>query len=156
MKMLDSKEAEQLIIDQMDEDAARHQGPRTIRHKIAMRTGKHLPRDYVSDVMHTHDPAGFSKRDPNGAKRAVHREPTVPLGINERWSVDGDNKLSELGFPVWAIVDDVVGKWLGIWVAPSNHLGDIVAYLYLEAVENAGGTSFKLRHVHTFSNHFDI
>ena len=29
MEMLDPKEAEQLVLDEMDNDAARHQGPRT-------------------------------------------------------------------------------------------------------------------------------
>ncbi|KAK2459393.1 hypothetical protein APHAL10511_008591 [Amanita phalloides] len=137
MKMLDPIEAEQIVLDQMDDDPARHQGPRTIRHKIAMRTGKHLPRDYISDIMHTHDLEGFAKRDPT-AKR-IHREPKVPLGINEWWSADGHDKLNGIGFPVWAIVDDAVGKWLGVWVVPSNHLGNIIAYLYLEAIESAGG-----------------
>ena len=141
MKMLDPKEAEQLVLDEMDNDAARHQGPRTIQHKIAMRTGNHLPRDYIADTMHTHDAAGFIKRDPT-AKR-IHREPKVPLGINERWSADGHDKLNGIGFPVWAIVDDAVGKWLGVWVVPSNRLGHIIAYLYLEAVEKVGGTSFN-------------
>lgn len=141
MKMLDPKEAEQLVLDEMDNDAARHQGPRTIRHKIAMRTGQHLPRDYIADTMHTHDAAGFIKRDPT-AKR-IHREPKVPLGINERWSADGHDKLNGIGFPVWAIVDDAVGRWLGVWVVPSNRLGHIIAYLYLEAVENVGGMPFK-------------
>lgn len=141
MKMLDPKEAEQLVLDEMDNDAARNQGPRTIRHKIAMRTSQHLPRDYVADTMHTHDPTGFIKQDPT-AKR-IHREPKVPLGINERWSADGHDKLNGIGFPVWVIVDDAVGKWLGIWVVPSNRLGHIIAYLYLETVENVGGMSFN-------------
>jgi hypothetical protein len=142
MKMLDPIEAEQIVLDEMDGDAASHQGPRTIRHKIAMRTGKHLPRDYISDIMHIHDPEGFAKRDP--MVKRIHREPKVPLGINERWSADGHDKLNGIGFPVWAIVDDAVGKWLGVWVVPSNRLGNIIAYLYLEAVESAGGTSFRL------------
>lgn len=136
MKILDPKEAEQLVLDEMDNDATRHQGPRTIRHKIAMRMGQHLPCDYITDTMHTHDAAGFIKRDPT-AKR-IHCEPKVPLGINEWWSADGHDKLNGIGFPVWAIVDDAVGRWLGIWVVPSNHLGHIIAYLYLQAVENVG------------------
>ena len=61
VKTLNPKEAEQLVMDQMDADATRHQGPRMIRHEIAMRTGKHLPRDYISDIMHTHDLDGFGK-----------------------------------------------------------------------------------------------
>lgn len=137
MKTLDPKEAEQLILDQMDHDAARHQGPRTIRHKIAMRTGQHLTRDYIAETMHIHDNAGFEKRNPT-AKR-IHREPKVPIGINERWSADGHDKLNGIGFPIWAIVDDATGRWLGVWVVPSNRLGNIIAFLYLIAVETAGG-----------------
>jgi hypothetical protein len=30
IKMLDSKDAEQLVLNEMDNDATRHQGPRTI------------------------------------------------------------------------------------------------------------------------------
>ena len=146
MKMLDPKEAEQLVLDQIDRDAARHQGPRTIRHKLAMRTGQHLPRDYISDTMHIHDPTGFSKRNPTANR--IHREPKVSLGINERWSADGHDKLNKIGFPVWAIVDDAVGKWLGIWVVPSNCLGNIIAYLFLDAVENVGGTILQPLHLH--------
>ena len=120
----------------MDDDAARHQGPRTIQHKIAMRMGKHLSCDYISDIMHTHDFEGFAKWDPMA--KHIHHEPKVPLGINERWSADGHDKLNRIVFPVWAIVDDAVGKWLGVWVVPSNRLGNIIAYLYLKAIENTG------------------
>ncbi|KAF8238077.1 hypothetical protein L208DRAFT_1375366 [Tricholoma matsutake] len=149
MKILDPKEAEQLVLDEMDNDATRHQGPRTIRHKIAMRMGQHLPCDYIADTMHTHDAAGFIKRDPT-AKR-IHREPKVPLGINEWWSADGHDKLNGIGFPVWAIVDDAVGRWLGIWVVPSNHLGHIIAYLYLQAVENVGDCGSEMTQLHAIA-----
>jgi hypothetical protein len=87
MRKLDPTAAEQLVLDQMDHDPARHQGPRNIRHNIAMKTGIHLTRDFVTATMHTHDPEGFTKRNPS-AKR-IHREAKVPLGINERWSADG-------------------------------------------------------------------
>ena len=140
MKMLDSKEAEQLVLDQMDRDPARHQGPRVIRHKLASRTGQHLTRKFVAKTMETHDAAGFAKRNPS-AKR-IHREPKVPLGVNERWSADGHDKLYGIGFPIWAIVDDATGRWLNVWVVPSNRMGRTIAYLFLCAVEDAGGESF--------------
>ncbi|KAF8236371.1 hypothetical protein L208DRAFT_1457659 [Tricholoma matsutake] len=104
MKILDPKEAEQLVLNKMDNDAARHQGPRTIQHKIAMRMGQHLPHDYIADTMHTHDAAGFIKQDPLLLNASITSQ-----------------------------------RWLGIWVVPSNCLGHIIAYLYLEAVENVGG-----------------
>ena len=42
MKMLDPTEAEQIVLDQMDDDAARHQGPRTIL--VCEITSEHWPR----------------------------------------------------------------------------------------------------------------
>ena len=129
MKMLDPKEAEQLVLDQMDHDPARHQGPRVIRHKLALRTGHHLTHNFVMDTMQTHDIAGFLKRDPTA--KCIHREPKVPLGINEWWSADGHDKLYGIGFPIWAMVDDATGKWLDIFVVPSNRMGRTIAYLFL-------------------------
>jgi len=140
MKMLDPKEAEQLILNQMDHNAARHQSPRTIRHKIAMRTGQHLMHDYITKTMHIHDDAGFNKCDPTA--KHIHHEPKVPIGINEWWSADGHDKLNGIGFPIWVIVDDTTGRWLGIWVMPSNRLGNIIVFLYLEAMERVGGKYF--------------
>ena len=92
--------------------------------------------------METHDADGFAKWDPT-AKR-IHREPKVPLGINERWSADGHDKIYGIGFPIWAIVDDGTGRWLDVWVVPSNHMGRTIAYLFLCAVEDAGGKSLLI------------
>lgn len=141
MKTLDSKEAEQLVLDQMDRDPSRHQGPRVIRHKLAVRTGQHITRDFVTEIMHAHDSAGFDKRDPTSKR--IHREPKVPLGINERWSADGHDKLYGIGFPVWALVDDATGLWFDIYVVPSNRMGHTILYLFLCTVEAVGGKSFN-------------
>ena len=89
--------------------------------------------------MHAHDDDGFKHRDPTSKK--VLRFPKVPIGIHERWAGDGHDKLYKIGFPIWAIVDDATGKWLGAWVVPSNRMGEIVAYLFLCCVEEYGGTS---------------
>jgi hypothetical protein len=137
MKKLKERESEQLVLDQMDVDLSGMQGVRTIQHKIAMTTGQHITRDFVSSIMHAHDPAGFERRDPS-SKRIV-RTKKVPLGIHERWSANGHDKLYWIGFPILAIVDDATGKWLGIWVVLSNLMGHIVAYLFLCAVERHGG-----------------
>ncbi|KDR70412.1 hypothetical protein GALMADRAFT_230064 [Galerina marginata CBS 339.88] len=142
MKMLDPKEAEQLVLDQMDRDLARHQGPRVIRHKLAVRTGHHLTRDFVMETMQLHDSDGFEKREPMAKK--IHREPKVPIGTNERWSADGHDKLYGIGFPVWAIVEDATGQWLDCWVVPSNRMGHVVLYLFLCAIEDVGGMPLQI------------
>ena len=139
MKMIDPKEAEQLVLDQMDLDPAQHQGPRVIRHKLAWRTGDHLSCDLIINTMQIHDNDGFDKRDPTSKK--IHCELKVPIGVNEWWSADGHDKLYGIGFPVWAIVDNATGWWLDAWVVPSNHMGGVVLYLFLCAVEDVGGMS---------------
>ncbi|KAF8639055.1 hypothetical protein AX17_001751 [Amanita inopinata Kibby_2008] len=137
IKMCQMAEAEQLVLDQMDKDPSRRQGIRTIQAKIAFETEKHLTRDFVSEVMHTHDDSGFQFRDPSAKK--IFRVQKVPIGIHERWSGDGHDKLYKIGFPIWAVVDDATGKWLGAWVVPSNRMGHIIGYLFLCLVETLGG-----------------
>jgi hypothetical protein len=131
------QEAAQLVLDQMDKDPSRRQGVRTIQAKIAFDTEQHLPRDFVSKVMHTHDEEGFTLRDP-GSKQ-IFRVKKVPLGIHERWAGNGHDKLYRIGFPIWAVVDDATGKWLDAWVVPSNRLGHVIGYLFLCLVEKFGG-----------------
>ena len=96
-----------------------------------------ISSDFISEVMHTHDREAFATREPT-AKR-IHRVKKHPIGIHQRWSADGHDKLYKIGFPIWAIVDDATSKWLGAWVVPSNRMGNVVAYLWLYAVEKYGG-----------------
>jgi len=95
--------------------------------------------DFISEVMHTHDSEGFEIRQPKS--KEIKRVPKFPLGIHQRWSADGHDKLNKIGFPIYAIVDDATSKWLGAWVVPNNRMGDVVAYLFLETVEKYGGKS---------------
>ncbi len=89
--------------------------------------------------MHVHDPEGFSQREPTSKK--IRRFPKYPVGIHERWSADGHDKLYKIGFPIYGIVDDATGKSLGAWVLPSNRLGFLIAYCFLCVVEKYGGKS---------------
>ncbi|KAF8884384.1 hypothetical protein BD779DRAFT_1472147 [Infundibulicybe gibba] len=132
-KQLPEKVKEQLVLDQMDQDPARRSGVISTQHKIAFTTGTHLTREYVSSIMHRHDPEGFDLRDPT-AKRVL-RIPKCPIGIHERWAGDGHDKLYKIGFPVWAVVDDATSTWIGAWIVPSNRMGSIIGYLFLCLVE---------------------
>ena len=129
--------AKQLVLEQLDLDSSGHAGPRVIRHRIAAREAEHLPRAFVTETMKTHASRGFEKRNP-GSRRIV-RTQKVPLGIHERWSCDGHDKLYKIGFPVYGMVDDGSAKWLDAWVVPSNRFGEIIGYLFLCCVEKYGG-----------------
>ena len=134
------KEEEQVVLQQLDKDPTKAQGVSTIKNHIAHDQGIQLAKNKISRIMHVHDEEAFSARAP-GAKR-VHRVPKAPIGIHERWSGDGHDKLYRIGFPIWAVVDDATGKWLGAWVVPSNRMGDIVGYLFLCLVERFEGVWF--------------
>lgn len=127
----------------MEKDTAGNHGLKMMEHRIAHHTGHHLTWEFVLEVMHKHDSKGFKWCNPTARK--IHRTPKVPIGIHERWAGDGDDKLYGIGFPIWAVVDDVTGRWLDGWVVPSNCMGAIIGYLFLCLVEKYGGSSsFKL------------
>ncbi|PPQ79723.1 hypothetical protein CVT26_016028 [Gymnopilus dilepis] len=130
---LSDKEMEQIVLQQLDKDPAKGQGIATIKSGIAYDQGIHLKRDFISGVMHIHDADAFLARAPGAS--SIERFDKVPLGIHERWSCDGHDKLYRIGFPVWAIVDDATGRWLGAWVVPSNRMAEIIGFLFLKAVE---------------------
>ncbi|KAF8231279.1 hypothetical protein L208DRAFT_1423588 [Tricholoma matsutake] len=91
---------------------------------------------FVLEVMHKHDSKGFKRCNPTARK--IHRTPKVLIGIHERWAGDGDDKLYGIGFPIWAVVDNVTGRWLDGWVVPSNCMRAIIGYLFLCLVEKYG------------------
>ncbi|KAJ2918367.1 hypothetical protein MD484_g2022, partial [Candolleomyces efflorescens] len=130
-------EIEQMVVRAMEADPTGHHGVRTTQALIAHTDLVHIPRRVVDSIMHTHHPEGFFARGPN-AKR-IFRVKKIPVGIHEKWAADGHDKLSKIGFPIYAIVDDATGRWLGAWVVPNNRLGHVVAYLYLCLVEEYGG-----------------
>lgn len=121
----------------MEKDTAGNHGLKMMEHRIAHHTGHHLTWEFVLEVMHKHDSKGFKRCNPTARK--IHRTPKVPIGIHERWAGDGDDKLYGIGFPIWAVVDDVTGRWLDGWVVPSNCMGAIIGYLFLCLVEKYGG-----------------
>ncbi|KAJ6632401.1 hypothetical protein B0H10DRAFT_2159630 [Mycena sp. CBHHK59/15] len=137
MKNLPKAEAEQLIVNKMDKDPAKCSGVRTIWAKVVFEDGIILPRDFVWEIMHVHDSEAFEAREPTAKK--IFRVPIYPIGIHQRWSGDGHDKLYKIGFPIWAIVDHATAKILRGWVVPSNRMGDIIGYLFLCLVEEYGG-----------------
>ncbi|KAJ7208423.1 hypothetical protein B0H12DRAFT_1205974 [Mycena haematopus] len=140
-RALTDSQIEQLVLNTVDEDTAGRWGLRTVWHKIAADKGIILTRDTVYKFMQTHDSEAFAVREPTAKK--IFRVAKFPLGIHERWSGDGHDKLYKIGFPVWMMVDDATGKVLKAWVVPSNRMGDIIAYLFLCLAEEYGGVPLQ-------------
>lgn len=110
--------------------------------KITFETKTHLTRDFISDIMHTHDDKGFGFHDPSSKKTFCVKK--FPIGIHERWAGDGHDKLYKISFLIWAVINDATGKWLGVWIIPSNRMGHIIGYLFLCLVELFGGASYGI------------
>jgi len=58
--------------------------------------------------MHLHDHDALGRHEP--VVKWIHHVPKHPISIHEHWSGDGHNKLYKIGFPIWAMVDDVMGS----------------------------------------------
>ncbi|KIJ40770.1 hypothetical protein M422DRAFT_256186 [Sphaerobolus stellatus SS14] len=129
----------QLVLEELDKDPGRRQGPSLIKESIRMRTGIDLTRDFVEEEMRLQDPEGFALCDPTSKR--IKRRPLVNIGIHEEWSGDGHDKLKRIGLAIYGIRDVWSGKWLGLWVIPDNRLKDVIAYLWLCLVEEYGGMS---------------
>ncbi|KAG0708133.1 hypothetical protein DFH29DRAFT_979469 [Suillus ampliporus] len=119
----------QLVLDQLADDPSGHCGLRVVKELIANKTGVMLLRKYIRDQMMLQEPEGFAAREPTSKK--LSWRPSVVLGPHHKWSGDGHDKLTQIGFLIWGICNVWSGKWLGIWVLPNNCLKNAVAYLYL-------------------------
>ena len=125
------------MLTELDEDISRGRGLDNIQRCISFNHGIQLTQDFISNVMHAIDGDGFLLREPTSKK--VVRIKKAPIGIHERWSGDGHDKLCSIGYPIWAVVDDTTSKWLGGWVVPNNRMGRIIGFLYLCLVEEFEG-----------------
>jgi hypothetical protein len=67
----------QLILDQMTKDPARRQGPDPIEEGIVFDQGIPMSRDFVTNEMRSHNPAGFELCEPTAK---ITPEPLVALG----------------------------------------------------------------------------
>ena len=105
--------------------------------KVAFNAQQNLTRDFILKVMHVRNNDSFKFHNPSSKR--IFRVEKVLIGIHDQWAGDGHDKLYKISFPVWAVVDDAMAKWLGAWIVPSNRMGHIIGFLYLCVVTFFGG-----------------
>lgn len=90
-------------------------------------------------------PDGFILRHPHlGQGRGkIHRERVICLGPGEKYSVDGHEKLLDIGYAIYGI-RDTWGKIMQYWVVPDARLASIPAYLYLTLVRELEGAWMQI------------
>lgn len=118
----------QEISSLLDADPLHHDGPRTV-HQILARKNIYVQRDRVQQTMHLLQPDAAQERAP-GRKR-IYRSVLVSKGPNEEWSIDGHDKMTDLGMPIYGIVDKFSGKILSMEIVPNNRTPAIPAILFL-------------------------
>jgi len=77
-RQLPDTEKRQLVLDEMGLDPNRKMGPRRVKELISDKTGIHLTRDYITEVMREEDPEGFHIRHPH-QKKSRGSEPANDL-----------------------------------------------------------------------------
>ncbi|KAJ7190707.1 hypothetical protein GGX14DRAFT_407784 [Mycena pura] len=128
-----------LVLKEVERDTAGQLGPRRIREKVIHRTGVHLPREVVRGVMLDHAPEHFPQREPTADQ--IIRVAKDPEAIHQQWSLDGHDKWNAIGFGIYGLVDDSTGHLLHEYILPSNRLGQVVLWCWLDQVEKYKGMS---------------
>lgn len=98
-------------------------------------------RNVVRTVMKLVAPDGFLRRHPHmgQGKDRIVREKVICLGPGEKLSVDGHEKLLDIGYAIYGFRDSW-GKILAYWVVPNARLACVPSYLYLKVVRKLEGT----------------
>lgn len=91
--------------------------------------------------MKIYDEENLAKRQP-GAK-TIKRRPIISVGPNEQWSLDGHDKMKNVGpgMGVYGIRDVYSGRFLSLVLLPSNRKSKNIHWVYLEAVYQCKGES---------------
>lgn len=85
-------------------------------------------------------PDGFLRRHPHmgQGRHRIIRERVICLGPGQVLSVDGHEKLLDIGFAIYGF-RDMWGKILAYYVVPNARLACVPSYLYLKLVKKLGG-----------------
>lgn len=92
--------------------------------------------------MKDHFPEGFDKRSRSAVNKTAHTAILQSYGPNEQLSIDGHDKLSAIGFPIYGMRDKFSRKWMVLVAAPSNRTNLVTSYLYLKLVQTMKGMVF--------------
>ncbi|KAG7530696.1 hypothetical protein FFLO_04866 [Filobasidium floriforme] len=110
--------------------------------------GIHIARDMVRAVMKTHFPEGFDQRSRSATNKTSHNAVIQSYGPNDQLSIDGHDKLSSIGFPIYGMRDKFSRKWITLVAVPNNRTNVITSYLYLKTIRDMGGIPLQVTSDH--------
>ena len=106
-------------------------GYRSIHQKLR-HNGIKTGRKTVRLCLKTIDPEGVKRRKAPKLKRRVY----VYQRPNFIWHIDGYDKLSPFGFPIYGAIDGFCRKILWLNICPSNKDPYIISYFYINCISN--------------------
>jgi hypothetical protein len=157
----------QMVIDEVDKDVTQNNGPNYVKVKLRSK-GVVVARcvrvcefqrcqliiclrQVIRDIMRAHFPLGFDQRFPGRNKQSMIRRPLTAIGPFHEISCDGHEKLSkqalqmgDIGLPIYGYKDKWSDVILKVTVVPNCRSPGAIGHLYLDFVEETGGTCFDV------------
>ncbi|KAG7535973.1 hypothetical protein FFLO_03571 [Filobasidium floriforme] len=96
-------------------------------------------RDIVTQIMRDHFPDGFLARAPSYRTKKGHPALLTSYGPNDQLSIDGHDKLIDIGFAIYGMRDKFSRKWMSLRAVPNNRSNSITRWLFLELVHDMKG-----------------
>ena len=94
------------------------------------KTGLTVRRDDVRRAILQYDPDGVSRRK----RRKLRRRKYFSAGPDNRWHIDGHDKLKSFGFSLHGCIDGFSKRLIWLEVSSSNKKPAIIGQFYLDAV----------------------
>ena len=116
-------------------------GYRQLTQRLRRKYNLKVKRDNVMKYLRIIDREGVERRKRRRLKR---RRYTTP-GPNFIWHIDGWDKLAPFGFYVHGAIDGYSRRILWLEVNSTNKNSKVVAFHYLETVEQLGGVARRVR-----------
>ena len=116
-------------------------GYRAMHQRIRNNHGLVVTRETVRQVLRVVDPGGVEAR----SKHRLTRRKYKARGPNDRWHIDGYDKLKHFGFCIHGAIDGYSRRILWLEVSSSNNDPSIVAKYYVNYVRHVSGTASVIR-----------
>ncbi|KAJ7149797.1 hypothetical protein C8R43DRAFT_1096870 [Mycena crocata] len=134
--------ADQLILNEMADDANQYRGTATVQHRLAM-DGFHIPRRIIRATMLLNDPDGVDARYPG--RKKIKRAQLKAHGTWQEIHCDGHEKLGALalqmggvGLPIYGMKDKWDAALLYLATIPDDRHADVIGHVFLDFVEEYG------------------
>ncbi|RXK34689.1 hypothetical protein M231_06111 [Tremella mesenterica] len=127
----------------LEHDPLLKDGPSEVAHRLGQQ-GIHVKRDLVRQAMLDRFNEGFDRRARSTKNKTQHLGVLHAAGPPEEVSIDGHDKLSALGFPIYGMRDKFSRRWLVLKAIPSNRVNRMTGVLYLQLIKELGAVPLQL------------